>query len=102
MTDAIHNPDEASDGVSRCDICDGILDPEAHDVVMADFGVPEEVHEKYGTTDQDAANAVADALSSVAEGEDDRLLAHTIRQSHEYHAHGDCLEKTNIDQLETG
>ena len=87
----------------RCDICGKLIDMRdgGDKLSISEFGVmDEEVKEEYDLDDEDAIYAVAQALEAVAETPEGYELAASIRETGWMRVHGDCLEKTNFDQLE--
>jgi hypothetical protein len=89
----------------RCDICGETVDmrDSGDSLMFVEFGVQDEdVKEKHDISDQEAADAVADALERVGGSGADYDLAETIREEHLIRVHSECLyEKTNYGQLET-
>jgi len=87
----------------RCDICGSPIDMSSGDnLVMSEFGIQDEdVKEEHDLSDQDAIDAVADALERVAEGGADYELAEVIREDGEIRVHADCLDETNYSKLQT-
>lgn len=101
-------PETDSEGIvtnaGRCDICGETVDMrDAGDTLtISEFGVPDEVEEDHAITDQEAADAVADALERVGDSGADYDLAKTIREEHIICVHSECLyEETAYGQLET-
>lgn len=95
---------DVTTNAGRCDICGKFIDMRHGDdeLVIAEFGdVEDQFTEEYGLTDQDAIDAVADALERVAETPEGSELAKCIRETGWMRVHGDCLDGTNYSQLET-
>ena len=92
---------EMMSNAGRCDVCGKPVDMESGDrLALEEFGVPDEVKEEYGTTDQEAADAVADALERVGDSGADYDLAETIREELAIRAHQSCLdEETSYGEL---
>lgn len=87
----------------RCDICGNIIDmeDEGDRLVLVEYGdIDDELTEKHGITDQDAIDAVADAMERVAECGAGYELAAVIRKQGQIRVHKSCLEDTNYSQLE--
>jgi len=88
----------------RCDICGEPIDMRDSDDVLTvqEFGIQDEsVKEEHDLTDDDAINAVADAMEREADSGAGYDLAETIRENGEIRTHRDCLESTNFTNLET-
>lgn len=87
----------------RCDLCGKPIDMSSGDeLVMSEFGIEdEEIKEEHGLSDQQAIDAVADALEAVGDSGADYELAKIIREEGEIRVHGECLEETNYSMLET-
>ena len=88
----------------RCDICGNIIDmrDEGDELVLIEHGdVDDELTQQHGITDQDAIDAVADAMKRVAECGAGYDLAETIRDQGEIRVHQRCLDDTNYSKLET-
>jgi hypothetical protein len=88
----------------RCDICGEPIDMRDSDDVltMQEFGIQDEsVKEEHDLTDDDAIEAVADAMEREADSGADYDLAEIIRENGEIRTHRDCLERTNFTNLET-
>lgn len=88
----------------RCDICGKTIDMRdgGDEMTIAEFGVQhEEVKEIHGITDQEAADAVADAMEREAESSAGYELAKVIREEHMIRVHNSCLDETNYSVLET-
>ena len=65
------------------------------------FGIQdEEFKETHDVTDEDAIEAVADAMERVAETGAGYDLAETISEQGEINTHRNCLEETNFTELE--
>lgn len=102
------NPDpdvDVTTNAGRCDVCGDPIDMRDADDTLTTigFGVQDQkVAETYGITDQDAADAVADALERVGESGADYDLAETIRADHAITVHKSCLyDRTNYGMLES-
>ena len=96
--------DAVEQNAGRCDLCGKPIDMTSGDrLVMQEFGIPDDadVPDEFQISDQEAADAVADALEAVGDGGADYELARVIREDHEMRAHGDCLDETNFEMLET-
>ncbi|PGF14234.1 hypothetical protein CP556_24825 [Natrinema sp. CBA1119] len=88
----------------RCDLCGSPIDMSSGDrLVMQEFGIQDEscLPDDHDFADQDAADAVADALEAVGDDGADYELANVIREDLEIRVHGDCLDETNFGLLET-
>ncbi|PGF14424.1 hypothetical protein CP556_21430 [Natrinema sp. CBA1119] len=88
----------------RCDLCGKPIDMSSGErLVMQEFGIPDDadVPAEFDISDQEAADAVADALEAVGGDGADYDLAQTIRDDLEIRVHGDCLDETNYSMLET-
>jgi hypothetical protein len=71
-------------------------------LVLSEFGIQDEgLKQEHGLTDQDAIEAVADALEREAGSGKGYELAKVIRQEGKMRAHRDCLDETNYTVLET-
>lgn len=88
----------------RCDICGRTIDMEGDGdtLTIHDFGVDDDdLPEGHEATDQEASDAVAEALERVAESGAGYELAKVIREQHGFKVHADCLEETEYGQLPT-
>jgi hypothetical protein len=87
----------------RCDVCGNPIDMSSGDrLVLSEFGIQDEgLKQEHELTDQDAIDAVADALEREAESGKGYELAKVIREGGEMRAHRDCLDETNYTVLET-
>lgn len=88
----------------RCDLCGSPIDMSSDDrLVMQEFGIPDgaDVPDEFQISDQEAADAVADALEAVGDSGADYELAQVIRDDLEIRVHRDCLDETNFAMLET-
>lgn len=98
------NEPDVRQNAGRCDVCGELIDMESGDeLVLCEYGIDDEdVKAEHGFTDQDAADAVADALERVGDSGADYELARVIRENLAMRAHRSCLyEKTNYGMLET-
>jgi len=103
MSDAEPLPDILSNA-GRCDICGKTVDMEhsGDRLTIAEFRIEDEVLKaEHGLDDQDAIDAVADALERVAETPEGRDLARVIREEGAIRVHQSCLDETNYSMLET-
>jgi len=66
----------------------------------SEFGVEDEVAEEHDLSDQDAADAVADALERIDDSPEAWELANAIRENLAFGVHKSCLEDTNYSELE--
>ena len=88
----------------RCDICGETIDMRdaGDELTLIEYGdVDDELKEKHGLTDQDAIDAVADAMERVADSGAGYELAKVIREQGEVRVHESCLNDTNYSKLET-
>jgi hypothetical protein len=98
------DPEGILSNAGRCDICGKTIDmrDDGDTLTISEFGVPDEVEQDHGVTDQEAADAVADALERVGDSGADYDLAETIREEHIIRVHSECLyEETAYGELET-
>jgi len=95
------NKPDVRQNAGRCDICGKLVEMDGGDVlsISEPFGVSDDVSEEHGVSDQDAADAVADALERCDDSPETYELAKTIRTDLEFRVHERCLEKTAYDQL---
>lgn len=87
----------------RCDVCGRTIDMrDAGDELGSAVveGASDESREKYGHTEQDARDALADGFESVGETGADYELARVIREHGRIHAHRDCLDDTVYTTLD--
>jgi hypothetical protein len=86
----------------RCDICGKpIVMEDGDEFTTSEFGVfDEDVREEHGLSDQDAADAVADALERIDDSPEAWQLAQAIRENLAFGVHKSCLEDTNYSELE--
>lgn len=82
----------------RCNICGQLIDMRdaGEMLVFQEFSVDDEIKEQYGVTDQDAADAVANALEAVAESCSGHELATVIRNNLQIRAHKSVWMKQRI------
>jgi hypothetical protein len=88
----------------RCDICGQTIDMrDANDTLsLVEYGdLDDDLKEKHDLTDQDAIDAVADAMERVADSGAGLELANVIREEGQIRVHGSCLDETNYSVLET-
>lgn len=96
--------DAIEQNAGRCDICGTPIDMSVGDrLVTSEFGIQDgsDLPDGHDLTDQDAADAVADALEQVGDTGADYELARVIREEHAMCVHGDCLDETSYSMLET-
>jgi hypothetical protein len=89
----------------RCDICGNTVDmrDDGDTLSIVEFGdLREEIKNEHGLTDQDAIEAVANAMETVAESGAGLDLAQVIREDGSIKVHKSCLSKTNYSMLEKG
>lgn len=93
---------DVTTNAGRCDICGETIDMKdgGDTLVLTEYTIPE--NSDSDVTDQECADAVADALERVGESGADYDLAKTIREQCAIRVHESCLyKKTNYGQLET-
>lgn len=103
MTGDEQSVERVKQNAGRCDICGKLIDMEhaGHTLVVSDpITAPDDIKEEHGTTDQDAADAVADALEEVGDSPENHELTKVIREQREYKSHKSCLGETAMDKLE--
>jgi len=95
--------DNIKTNAGRCDICGEIIDMrDSNDkLTISEYAIfDEDVKNNSDLTDQDAANAVADALEDIGDTKFDKILADVIREDLEMKVHKSCLDKTSYSMLE--
>lgn len=100
MIETPPNGPDIRQNAGRCDICGKQIEMEEGDQLsISEFGVPDDVTEEHGVTDQDAAESIADTLESVGDSPEDHELAETIRNELAFKVHEECINKTAYDKL---
>lgn len=92
---------DVTTNAGRCDICGQTVDMRDAGDTLTLIEFPSEEATEHGFSDQEVADAVADALESVGDSGADYELAKVIREEHSVRAHDACLEDTNYSMLET-
>jgi hypothetical protein len=101
MPETPRQPIEQNAG--RCDICGSPIDMTSGDeLVISEFGPPQEVVEEHGIDPEQAVTAVADTFDDLAESPEGHELADVIRETAEMKVHQSCLDDTNWHMMQAG